>query len=82
MADRQAELQRAARASAREVRQARREFQCSLQADRRSRVQEAGSTIEVLMDSDHIQKAWDRISRWYRKAMERKRPHLGRYWTR
>ena len=44
-----ASLQRVASASARKVRQAWRDFQNALQADRRRRVQDAGTTIDALM---------------------------------
>ena len=64
-------LQRSERDSAREVRQARRNLQRSLKAGSQQQVQEAGSTIEALMESIHIQEAWERISRWYWQAKGR-----------
>ena len=63
-----------ARASAREVRQARRDFQRLLQTDRRQWVQEAGATIEALMESRKIQEAWDCIYQWYYQVKVRQPP--------
>ena len=74
MEDRQAALQRADRASAREVRQAQKSFQSSLHADRRQRVQEAGETIEAFIEFRNIQEAWDHILQWYRQVKGRKDP--------
>ena len=64
MADRREVLQRATRASAGEVRQAWCEFQILLQTEMRRRIQEAGETIEALLEYGQIQEAWDRISWW------------------
>ena len=68
LADIRTALQRAGRASATEVRQVRRELLQALQANIRKIVQEAVTSIELLMESGKAQEAWVRISRWYRQA--------------
>ena len=50
--------QRAGRASTREVRKARRDFQHTLQEDRRQRVQAAGSNIEIFLEDVRVKEAW------------------------
>ena len=69
---RQMGIQQATRVMEREVRQTRRNFQGSLRADRQQRVQEAGATIEALMESGQRQEAWDRILRYYRQVKGKK----------
>ena len=81
--DRRAVRHRTARASAKEVRQARRKFQRSIQANRQQRVQEAGATIDALMEYGQTQEAWGCIPQWYLQGTGRQPPpHLGRDWTR
>ena len=41
-----------------EVRQVRRDFMRAIQADRRRRVQEVGTSIELIMESGKVQEAW------------------------
>ena len=37
-------------------------------------MKEAGATIEAIMESGKVKKAWDRISWWYHKATGRQLP--------
>ena len=45
------------RASKREVRKVRHDFQCALQYDRQRRVKEAGSKIEGLLEAGRVNEA-------------------------
>ena len=74
MLDSQEAPQRTLRASTREARQARHDFQCALQADRGRWIHEAGTTIEALMEYGKIKEVWDHISRWYCQVKVKKTP--------
>ena len=46
----------------------RRKFLRAIRADRRRRVQEAGTSIESLMELGKVREVWVRILLWYQQA--------------
>ena len=68
---RQAALQRAGRARAREVWKAWRDFQRVLHEDRRQWVQVAGEKIKELLETGRVKEAWDHLARLYRQVRGR-----------
>ena len=76
MADKQIALQRVIRDSTRDLRQARREFQKSLQSHMRQRLQEAGTSIEELVKYGKIRESLDRILLWYQQVKGTQTPLL------
>ena len=81
LADSREVLQRAQRASAREVRQARRSFQRDLKGYRQRRARKAGEDTKSLMESDKNQEAWKRLAYWYKKASGGKPHRHKNAWT-
>ena len=57
-----------------EVRQARREFFRTLQVERRRTFQEAGTSIESIMESGKVREAGERTSWWYQQVSGQKTP--------
>ena len=68
LAGRRAALHWSQRVSAREVRQAQKEFQRSLRCNRQKQVKEVGEAIEYILVADQKQEAWKRISSRHRQA--------------
>ena len=69
-------LHQAQRASAREVRQARRNFQISLWVNIQKWVSKAGESIETLLVANQKQEACKCILIWYRQVLGGKEPPL------
>ena len=67
MADWRTALQRVGRSSTRKVQKERRDFQRALQADRRRRLQAAGTNIEELLVAGRFKEAWNHLTQWYRQ---------------
>ena len=46
-------------------------FQCTLQADRRKRVQAAVTSIEGLMEVFRAKEVWEHSTQWYRQVRDK-----------